>query len=144
MLAAPVAARALVESTRVSHYRYVETFRHSLRDGFNGLLRALPGVPPGVPGLLAPVALRNVFARLDLSAVEAHPHDLAVRIGRASSSAPPRPSHPASHVRDDRDTLQWRRDGAVHTPDFIFWKTEIFLIRTLDTISENRLVGQIS
>jgi hypothetical protein len=30
---APAAARALVESTRVSHYRFAETVRHSLRNG---------------------------------------------------------------------------------------------------------------
>ena len=34
-----------------SHHRYAVTTRHSLHDGFNGVLRALPGVP----GLLAPV-----------------------------------------------------------------------------------------
>ena|SRR5690349_15928973 len=34
MLAAPAAARALVESTRVSHYRHRRTCRRSLRNGF--------------------------------------------------------------------------------------------------------------
>jgi hypothetical protein len=33
----------IVKSTRVSHHRHAETFRHSLRNGFNGFLRALPG-----------------------------------------------------------------------------------------------------
>jgi len=37
MLAAPAASRTKVESTRVSHYRYAETIRPSLRNGFNGL-----------------------------------------------------------------------------------------------------------
>jgi hypothetical protein len=32
-----------VENTRVSHHRFTGTLRHSLRDGFNGLYRALPG-----------------------------------------------------------------------------------------------------
>jgi hypothetical protein len=31
------------ESTGVSNYRYAAIFRHSLRNGFNGFLRALPG-----------------------------------------------------------------------------------------------------
>ena len=43
MRGAPTASRAKVESTRVSHHRYAETVRHSLRDGFNGFLRALLG-----------------------------------------------------------------------------------------------------
>jgi hypothetical protein len=33
----------IVKSTRVSHHRHAETFRHSLHDGFNGFLRALLG-----------------------------------------------------------------------------------------------------
>ena len=39
----PAASRAMKESTRVSHHRFAETFRHSLRNGFNGFLRGLPG-----------------------------------------------------------------------------------------------------
>src|SRR5262249_33544794 len=31
---APAASRAVEESTRVSHHRFTETFRHSLHDGF--------------------------------------------------------------------------------------------------------------
>ncbi len=34
MFGTPAAARALVESTRVSHCKYAETIRHSLRGGF--------------------------------------------------------------------------------------------------------------
>jgi len=43
-LGAPAASRAKVESTRVSHHRVAERFRHSPRDGFNGFLRSFPGV----------------------------------------------------------------------------------------------------
>ena len=32
-----------MKNTRVSHHRYAEAIRPSLRNGFNGLLRALPG-----------------------------------------------------------------------------------------------------
>jgi hypothetical protein len=49
-LGAPAASRAAKESTRVSHHRFAETSRHSLRDGFNAFLRALPGEP----GVLSP------------------------------------------------------------------------------------------
>ena len=41
-------ARSLVrevESTRVRHHTLTGQRRHSLRNGFNGLLRALPGEP---------------------------------------------------------------------------------------------------
>jgi hypothetical protein len=39
-----------------------------------------------------------------------------------SPRTPPRPSHPAANVRDDRETpLWWRRDGADHRPDLRFW-----------------------
>ena len=41
--AAPMAACASVESTRVSNQGHTAINRHSLRDGFNGLYRALPG-----------------------------------------------------------------------------------------------------
>jgi hypothetical protein len=39
----PAASCARVESTRVSHHRYAETVRHSLRNGLR-LIRDLPGV----------------------------------------------------------------------------------------------------
>jgi hypothetical protein len=42
---APAASRAKLKSTRVSHHRFTGSHRHSLRNGFNGLLRALPGEP---------------------------------------------------------------------------------------------------
>ena len=59
MLGAPAAARALVESTRVSHYRYVETNRHSLRNGFTAYT-----CPPRCPGFLATVAGGSSSANL--------------------------------------------------------------------------------
>jgi hypothetical protein len=40
---APAASRAKIESTQVSHHGHTGNTRHSPRDGFNGLLRALPG-----------------------------------------------------------------------------------------------------
>ncbi len=40
---APVAPRAKIESTQISSLQVRRTFRHSLRDGFNGFLRARPG-----------------------------------------------------------------------------------------------------
>jgi hypothetical protein len=50
---APAASCAKVESTRVSHHRFTGITRPSLRNGFNGLFRALPGdrafLPPSPP-----------------------------------------------------------------------------------------------
>ena len=38
-------ARESEEARKLSHHRFTETVRHSLHDGFNGFLRALPGEP---------------------------------------------------------------------------------------------------
>src|SRR3984893_4223933 len=47
-----------VVNTRVSHHGHTEITRHSLRNGFNGFLRALPGdracLPPSSAELLPP------------------------------------------------------------------------------------------
>src|SRR5215212_3256309 len=41
--AAPAVSRAKIESTRGRHHRFTGAGRHSPRNGFNGLLRDLPG-----------------------------------------------------------------------------------------------------
>jgi hypothetical protein len=97
-----------VESTRVSHHRCTAINRHSLRNGFNGFLRALPGdralLPPSPGGCLS--------AKLDASVGASGPHDFTVRASAVRQRTPPRPLHPAPNVRDDRDTsLLWARDG---------------------------------
>jgi hypothetical protein len=54
---APAAARGVVGSTRVSHHGHTGITRHSPRNGFNSLFRALPGdrafLPPSPPKKLA-------------------------------------------------------------------------------------------
>jgi hypothetical protein len=58
-----------------------ETSRHSLRDGFNGVLRALPGdhawLPPSVAGLI-----EDSLSTCDFSACfgAPEPHDFSVRV----------------------------------------------------------------
>jgi hypothetical protein len=74
---APAAARVVVVSTRVSHHEYAGNTRHSPRNGFNGLLRAL------VTGLVCHRHQRNCFRQLDTSVGASGPHDFAVRIGIA-------------------------------------------------------------
>jgi hypothetical protein len=77
-----------------------------------GLLRALPGdrafLPPSLP--------RKLSAELSASVGAPGPHDFAVRSNAIRPAyqclTRPRPSHPASNVRDDRDTpLLWERDN---------------------------------
>ena len=89
-----------VKNTRVSHHGYTGNTRHSLRNGFNGFLRALPGDRACLPPSSAKVA----FRQLDASVGASGPHDFAVRESAARLKAPSRPPHPALYVRDDRET----------------------------------------
>jgi hypothetical protein len=90
-----------VESTRVSHHGHTGNTRHSPRNGFNGLLRALPGDR----ALLPPSPLRSLLLKdLNASVGASGPHGFAVRSRVIRLVTPPRPSHPAPNVRDDRDT----------------------------------------
>src|ERR1700692_1445458 len=76
-LDAPVASRAEKgrKHTSSSHHGHTGNTRHSPRNGFNKLLRALPGEP----GLFATVASGYRFRRLDTSVGVSGPHDFAVR-----------------------------------------------------------------
>src|SRR5579872_3340561 len=73
-----------------------------------GLLRVLPGAP----GFLATVACatRERRRKRNTSVGVSGPRDLTVRInavrrrGMNHAATPTRPPHPASYVRDDRDT----------------------------------------
>ena len=70
-------------------------------------------------------------AELDTSVGVSGPHGLAVRISAPRRGAPTRPSHPASHVRDDRDTpLRWRRDAQRQSYISVKRKGNIFRERT--------------
>ena len=65
-----------VENTRVSHHGHTGNTRHSPRNGFNGLLRALPGDR----ALLPPSPAKVAFRKLDASVGASGPHDFAVRV----------------------------------------------------------------
>ena len=79
--------------------------RHSLRNGFNGFLRALPGDRAFVPPSSAKINSRE----LDASVGASGPHDFSVRF----STVRYRRFHVhriLPRVRDDRDTpLEWDR-----------------------------------
>src|SRR4051794_32486354 len=83
----------------------------------------------------------QIICKLDASVGASGPHDFAVRRSHRSSArvqlhvAPDtsRPPHPAPYVRDDREPpLLWVQDGADHTSDLGFGKTEIFFMGGLD------------
>jgi hypothetical protein len=105
------------KSTRQNH-RYEPNIRPPLRNGFNSLYVISPGT-----GSLAPVVHALVARRLGISTGMPGPHDFAVRIAlfvrmirsRCSSI---RPSHPALHVRDDRDTPLCTRRDVTKIADF--------------------------
>src|SRR6185437_14751219 len=82
-----------VESTRVSHHRFTGTPGISLRDGFNGFLRALPGdrafLPPSSPRSLLLENLTPASGRQDHTASPS-----ARNVIRLLTL--PRPLHPAS------------------------------------------------
>ena len=90
---APAALRAMKESTQASHHRYAEQSGIPCAMVF-GLWRALPGVP----GLIAPVTLPNVLAKLDLSVGRPGPHAFAVRTRHRSSCAVARVHRNPLHV----------------------------------------------
>ncbi len=95
--------------------------RHSLRNGFNGFLRALPG-----DHCLVATVARETRERLhDLSACVGapEPHDFAVRCSiirprKKLRLTLPRPSHPIPNVRDDREPpLYGERDKRKEATD---------------------------
>jgi hypothetical protein len=61
-----------------NHHGHTGFTRHSLRNGFNGFLRALPGDR----AFLSPSLAEIVFRKLDASVGASGPHDFAVRIRR--------------------------------------------------------------
>ena len=75
-----------------SHHRYTENIRPSLRNGFNGFLRALSPVT----GLFCHRRLRIIIRKLTPASGASGPHDFAVRQNAARLASPKRPPHPAS------------------------------------------------
>src|SRR5215218_8287367 len=84
--AAPAVSRAKSKSTRGRHHRFTGAARHSPRNGFNGLLRDLPGdralLSPSFSeyGWSAPGRADFASAKLDASVEASGPHDFTVRI----------------------------------------------------------------
>ena len=108
VLGAPAAPRAKCRKHASASPQVRRNTRPSLRNGFNGLLRALPGdracLPPSPP--------RSFASReLDASVGASGPHDFAVRKHAPSSEAPPASiaSRPASVTIANRPSIGTRR-----------------------------------
>jgi hypothetical protein len=126
--------------------------RHSLRDGVNAYFRALPGVRD----VLVTVAC-EIPARRTRQGRRRQSASLAPAQGRQNHTISPsatvshvrrydpRPSHPASACRDDRDTpLLPRRDGVTIIINFRKPEAKYFLQGGWTRIRARSLVGQIS
>ena len=83
-----------------NHHRFSRIIRRFLRNGFNGLFRALPGdrafLPPSFPQELLP-------NELNASVGAPGPHGFAVRRERASSLRAVSVHRIPPRVRDDRE-----------------------------------------
>jgi hypothetical protein len=95
---------------------------------FYGLFRALPG-----DRLLATVIPQKLASQeLDASAEASGPHDFAVRVTRCSSSAHPRPPHPAPRFVTIASRPSVGRDGFDEAGDLGKKGSGIFFAKGLD------------
>ena len=117
-----------IETTRVSHHGRTGFTRHSRT-------RMVLTVSFGLSSVTGLSCHRHLQrpCKLDISVGMSGPHDFSVRGKPHSSLRPQRPSHPASYVRDDRETpLEWKQDGGVYGFDLGQTRSEIFLEPKLD------------
>ena len=103
--------------------------RPSLRSGFTASFVLSP-----VTGLVCHRHLRDAkhHRKLDASIGAPGPHDFAVRKRCRSSSASPRPPHPALNVRDDAYAPLVSAGRAKHAADLAFRQSEEFFRQALD------------
>src|SRR6202167_4636507 len=107
---APAASCAKCRKHTSSSPQVRRNTRPSLRNGFNGFLRALPGDRAFLPPSQA--TMRMHHRQLDISVGISGPHDFAVRFSIARLATPKRPPHPAPNVRDDREAPLMRARDA--------------------------------
>jgi hypothetical protein len=101
-----------------SHHRSSRIIRHSLRDGFNDFLRALPGDRAFLPPSRADRTARLTPASGRQDHTTSSSASAPFVRTTSSCASLPRPSHPASRVVTIAHTpLLPRRDGADETPD---------------------------
>ena len=102
--------------------------RHSPRNGFNSLYRALPGDR----ALLPPSLSRANPRKLSASVGAPGPHDFAVRISAARPATPPASTASRPAFVTTRTPLLPRRDGGNNTRFPIFRKRNIWAWRPDD------------
>jgi hypothetical protein len=127
-----------VENTRVSHHRSTGITRHSLRDGFNGFFRALPGDR----ALLPPSPAKVAFRKLDASVEASGPHDFAVRFSAVRQTAHQRPPHPLPALMTLRNAPLWPETARVSATDLPDVASGIFFAGGLDGQMTDLPVGQ--
>jgi hypothetical protein len=126
----------------LSHHRYAETIRHSLRDGFTTYSALSPAIGRSchrrLRGVKGPLGHFIAFRKLHASVEASRPRGFVVHSGRIRLVRHLRPSHPAPNVRDDREAPLLESAGrqcsiAVSTKS----KNEIFFARRLDTTGKS-------
>jgi hypothetical protein len=120
----------------------VGSLRPSLRNGFNGLLRALPGDRAFLPP--SPARRRTRLRGLECQRRGIRTTRLGRPRKRASSQHAAASTASRTNVRDDAYAPLIGRDGAGDSSDFSSEGSEISLPGTLDRGSRKRPVGQIS
>ena len=125
-------ARKRKKRTSFSHRRSAETFRHSPRDCFNGLFRALPGEP----GFLATIT-GGSSRQLDISVGISGPRDFTVCSPAVRHQTGAAPSHPAlTSVTIAKRPFDLERDAANHEGDLGSARSKIFLQPGLDRANQ--------
>src|ERR1700754_1837327 len=81
-----------VVNTRVSHHGHTGNTRHSLRDGFNGFLRALPSDRAFLS--LSSARRGTRLRQLDAGVEASGPHDFSVRSDAVRLTTSKRPLRP--------------------------------------------------
>ena len=126
---APAASCALCSGSMHTsiHSGGTGNIRHSPRNGFTAYIALSPGT-----GLFCPRHFRGIVSHETLAPASGRQdHTTSPSATSAARLAsPPRPSHPAPNVRDDRDTPLLRvRDAGKNTHFLIFRKRNIFAWR---------------
>jgi hypothetical protein len=107
--------------------------RRFLRNGFNGLFRALLGDRAFLPPSLARIARANLTPASGRQDHTTSPSASAPFVRALTRLTLQRPPHPVPNVRDDRDTpLSWERDGESCRTDLDQRRSEIFLRMGMD------------
>ena len=143
VLAAPIASRVKI-NTRVSHHRFAETLRHSLRDGFTAYIVLSPVTGLSCHRRHAGLTLRNLTpasGRQDHTTSPSAFASLALRHQHVH-----RIPHPTS-VAIARTPLFRVRDGGTSGGDLPDGTSEIFLREGMDKVfcaTADLPVGQIT